>query len=67
MRIFETQCSACGSVHEIAGSETLSDGGPYELRCSVCGEEIDPGGAPFIKVCRLLMPAERPALRTAAK
>jgi hypothetical protein len=62
MRVFDRTCVGCGATYAIAESETLR-AEPGHAICLVCGDELDRWDEPAVRVCRLVIAAERPAFR----
>ena len=62
MKVFDRKCGACGATYAVAVSETMS-GKPGQFTCVVCGDEFERWEEPSVRVCRLLIAAERAAFR----
>jgi hypothetical protein len=59
MQILDLTCEACGAAYDVAESTTL-EGTPSEFNCAVCGHALVRLDAHRYRVCRLVVPAERP-------
>jgi hypothetical protein len=65
MRIFELECARCGALFGVAESTTLP-GESTDFTCAVCGTEFAHLNAANHRVCRMLVPADKPVFHLPA-